>query len=295
MKARLKRKSGGKPLENRREGMIPAWRKTTFRQGRVTMSYTARNKKKSKTSVEKWRMMEHECEWEAETGKSRKTFQISKPIENCNNSLEIHGSCNRTSLLHLPPQIKSCVPVRMFAHQRIIMLGIGVRSALSAKRLSPTAGYSCSSYRCLSFLVQCGLEDVHSRLPTVLPVPALAPSSPSTPLPSATISHISCGLFHSAAVSSSGASLKPPTPAAHRLSVFCAAALSSISFPQVENLMTARTPGQLFCWGRSAGGRLGLGLSTSSSKTAEKMVFLPTAVQQATNVASVSAGGLHTL
>ena len=168
----------------------------------------------------------------------------------------------------------------MFAHKRVSMLGSVVRSALSAKRLSPIAGYCCSSYRCLSFLVQCGLEDVHSRLPTVLPVPALAPSSPSTPLPSATISLISCGLFHTTAVSSSGASLKPSTPTAHRLSVFCAAALSSTSFAQVENPLTARTPGQLFCWGRSAGGRLGLGLSTISSKTAEKMVFLPTAVPQ---------------
>jgi hypothetical protein len=39
--------------------------------------------------------------------------------------------------------------------------------------------------------------------------------------------------------------------------------------------------GQLLCWGRSAGGRLGLGLSTIESKTAEKMVFEPAAVEQA--------------
>jgi hypothetical protein len=60
---------------------------------------------------------------------------------------------------------------------------------------------------------------------------------------------------------------------------------------------------------------LGLGLSSIESKTAEKMVFAPAAVEQAshvhnaallhslhdacleqaTDVASVSAGGLHTL
>ena len=45
--------------------------------------------------------------------------------------------------------------------------------------------------------------------------------------------------------------------------------------------LTAFTSGQLLCWGRSAGGRLGLGLSSVDSKTAEKMVFQPSAVEQA--------------
>ncbi len=45
--------------------------------------------------------------------------------------------------------------------------------------------------------------------------------------------------------------------------------------------LTAFASGQLLCWGRSAGGRLGLGLSSVESKTAEKMVFAPAAVEQA--------------
>ena len=51
--------------------------------------------------------------------------------------------------------------------------------------------------------------------------------------------------------------------------------------PKLAVPLTAFTSGQLLCWGRSAGGRLGLGLSSVESKTAEKMVFAPAAVEQA--------------
>ena len=95
------------------------------------------------------------------------------------------------------------------------------------------------------------------------------------------------------------------------------AAHPTSSYDLFRHVMSSAThtsaSGQLLCWGRSAGGRLGLGLSTIESKTAEKMVFAPAAVEQviphksfmnetcnvflkqATDVASVSAGGLHTL
>jgi hypothetical protein len=74
------------------------------------------------------------------------------------------------------------------------MLQKASRSAALA-RLSPAA--ATSALRRLSLLVQCGLEDVHSRLPTALPLPALSP-------PNSSISLISCGLFHAAAVTSAG-------------------------------------------------------------------------------------------
>jgi hypothetical protein len=152
------------------------------------------------------------------------------------------------------------------------MMSVMSRSTLTATRLPPIAALSLSRRRRLSFLVQCGLEDVHSRRPTVLPVPALAPPGPATSVPSATISLISCGLFHSAAVTSSGASPPPPVP--------CQSLEHHPSHKTRQRPLTSRAPGQLLCWGRSAGGRLGLGLSTTESKTAEKMVFVPTAVAQ---------------
>ncbi len=83
------------------------------------------------------------------------------------------------------------------------MLKNAARCCAALSRLSPTVATS-PALRRVSVLVQCGLEDVHSRLPNVLPLPA----SPSTSSP-VSISFISCGLFHSAAVTSAGAVLFP--------------------------------------------------------------------------------------
>ena len=82
------------------------------------------------------------------------------------------------------------------------------RSAHLIPRLSPAKAVATNPpTRRASFLVQCGLEDVHSRLPAVLPYQVPAASSPGA---SPAIALVSCGLFHSAAVTSSGACVCPP-------------------------------------------------------------------------------------
>jgi hypothetical protein len=91
---------------------------------------------------------------------------------------------------------------------RLVMLNSIKRSAhLIPRHASAKAVATNPPIRRASFLVQCGLEDVHSRLPAVLPYPLPATSSPAA---SPAISLVSCGLFHSAAVTSSGACVCPP-------------------------------------------------------------------------------------